>query len=37
MGELSDDDFADFQRDWSNLLHGRDHILTLIDNVEWDS
>lgn len=37
MGELSDDDFAGFQTDWSSLLHGRDHILTLIDNVEWDS
>lgn len=37
MGKRSDDDFAGFQTDWSNLLHGRDHILTLIDNVEWDS
>lgn len=37
MDEFSDDEFSGFQTDWSNLLHGRDHILTLIDNVEWDS
>jgi len=37
MGEVTDGDREGFELDWNNLLHGRDHILTLIDNVEWDS